>query len=79
MVYCAIYQEIQALKEEINTRNIILYLIGEINMNILINLIASIVISAMVFYLLLKRYLKKIDKITTEYLDEIKSITINKP
>ncbi len=48
-------------------------------MNILINLIASIVISAMVFYLLLKRYLKKIDKITTEYLDEIKSITINKP
>lgn len=59
-------------------RNIILYLIGEINMNILINLIASIVISAMVSYLLLKRYLKKIDKITTEYLDEIKSITINK-
>lgn len=47
-------------------------------MNILINLIASIVISAMVSYLLLKRYLKKIDKITTEYLDEIKSITINK-
>lgn len=47
-------------------------------MSILISLIISITSSCIVSYLLLKKYLKIIDKITTDYLDEIKNITINK-
>ncbi|MBO3443395.1 hypothetical protein [Clostridium sp. CCUG 7971] len=44
--------------------------------NILVSIAISVFISCIVSYLLLKKYIDIVDKITTDHLSEIKEITI---